>query len=82
LTIFSGLTYGAGFLVNYTEIGGRFSGMVFGLSNTIGTLSGMIFRMFSISLFVKYSLNLSNFKGIIAPYLVGLLTVNVSKKLI
>jgi hypothetical protein len=59
--MFSGLTYGAGFLVNYTEIGGRFSGMVFGLSNTIGTLSGMIFCIFSLSLVVKYSLTLFKF---------------------
>jgi ACS family sodium-dependent inorganic phosphate cotransporter-like MFS transporter 5 len=39
---FSGLTYGSGFLVNYNDVGGAFSGMVFGLSNTIGTLSGII----------------------------------------
>lgn len=51
---FSGLTYGAGFLVNYNDIGGAFSGVVFGISNTIGTVS-----------------------GIVAPYLVSLLTVNV-----
>jgi ACS family sodium-dependent inorganic phosphate cotransporter-like MFS transporter 5 len=50
---FTGLTYGSGFLVNYNDVGGRFSGMVFGISNTIGTLS-----------------------GIVAPYLVGILTKN------
>ena len=52
---FSGLTYGAGFLVNYNDVGGTFSGIVFGISNTIGTIS-----------------------GIVAPYLVGLLTPNVN----
>jgi ACS family sodium-dependent inorganic phosphate cotransporter-like MFS transporter 5 len=39
---FSGLTYGSGFLVNYNDVGGAFSGMVFGISNTIGTLSGIV----------------------------------------
>ena len=52
---FSGFTYGSGFLVNYNDIGGAYAGMVFGISNTIGTVS-----------------------GIVAPYLVGLLTPNVS----
>ena len=52
---FSGLTYGGGFLVNYNDVGGSFAGIVFGLSNTIGTVS-----------------------GIVAPYLVGALTVNVN----
>ena len=49
------MTYGAGFLVNYNDIGGAYSGIVFGISNTIGTVS-----------------------GIIAPYLVGVLTRNVT----
>jgi ACS family sodium-dependent inorganic phosphate cotransporter-like MFS transporter 5 len=39
---FSGLTYGGGFLVNYNDIGGTFAGIVFGLSNTIGTISGIV----------------------------------------
>ena len=39
---FSGLTYGGGFLVNYNDIGGTFAGLVFGLSNTIGTISGIV----------------------------------------
>jgi hypothetical protein len=54
---FSGLTYGSGFLVNYNDVGGAYAGMVFGISNTIGTLS-----------------------GIVAPYLVGALTKNVTIK--
>jgi hypothetical protein len=28
--------------VNYNDIGGAFSGMVFGISNTIGTIAGII----------------------------------------
>jgi len=39
---FSGLTYGGGFLVNYNDIGGTYAGIVFGLSNTIGTISGIV----------------------------------------
>jgi len=38
---FSGLTYGSGFLVAFNDIGGRFSGIVFSVSNTIGMLSGV-----------------------------------------
>jgi ACS family sodium-dependent inorganic phosphate cotransporter-like MFS transporter 5 len=45
---------GAGFLVNINEISGSYSSVLFGISNTFGTIS-----------------------GIVAPYLVGLLTPNV-----
>lgn len=33
---------GAGYLVNINDIAGPFSGIVFGLSNTIATLPGII----------------------------------------
>lgn len=46
--------WGAGHLVNINEISGPFSGIVFGLSNTIATIP-----------------------GIIAPYVVGVITKNV-----
>ena len=51
----SGCAYGAGFMVNYNDVAGPYSGIVFGMVNTIGTIP-----------------------GIIAPYLVGVLTVNVT----
>lgn len=38
---FSGLTYGSGFLVTFNDIGGKFAGIVFSLSNSIGMLSGV-----------------------------------------
>ncbi|RNA04079.1 sialin [Brachionus plicatilis] len=46
--------WGAGHLVNINEISGPFSGIVFGVSNTLATIP-----------------------GIIAPYVVGVLTKNV-----
>lgn len=39
---FTGLSYGSGFLVNANDIGGSYAGLVFGLSNTIGTIPGVI----------------------------------------
>ena len=39
---FSGCGYGAGFMVNYNDIAGSFAGLVFGMSNTPGTVSGII----------------------------------------
>lgn len=50
---FTGCGYGAGFLVNYNDIAGPFSGIVFGIGNTFATIP-----------------------GIIAPYLVGVITKN------
>lgn len=50
---FTGCGYGAGFLVNYNDISGPFSGIVFGIGNSCATIP-----------------------GIIAPYLVGVLTSN------
>lgn len=50
---FTGCGYGAGFLVNYNDIAGSYSGIVFGIGNTFATIP-----------------------GIIAPYLVGLITKN------
>jgi MFS transporter, ACS family, solute carrier family 17 (sodium-dependent inorganic phosphate cotransporter), member 5 len=51
---FSGCAYGAGFLVNYNDIAGAYSAIVFGIGNTFATIP-----------------------GIIAPYLVGIITKNV-----
>lgn len=46
---------GGGFIININEIGGIYSGVLCGVSNSIATLP-----------------------GIIAPYLVGAMTSNVS----
>lgn len=39
---FTGCGYGAGFMVNYNDIAGSFAGLVFGMSNTPGTVSGIV----------------------------------------
>lgn len=39
---FTGCAYGAGFMVNYNDIGGSFAGLSFGMSNTIATTPGFI----------------------------------------
>ena len=51
---FLGCCVGAGYQVNFNEIGGRYSGLLLSVSNTFATIS-----------------------GIVAPYIVGLLTPNV-----
>ncbi len=33
---------GAGYLVNINDVAGPFSGIVFGISNTIGTIPGLL----------------------------------------
>lgn len=45
---------GAGYIVNINEVGGIYSGILFGISNTIGTIPGLI-----------------------APYIVGVITKHV-----
>jgi hypothetical protein len=50
-----GCAAGAGYVVNINEVGGEYSGILFGVSNTIGTLP-----------------------GVIAPYIVGILTTHVN----
>lgn len=52
---FLGFNSGAGYIVNINEVGGVYSGILFGISNTFGTIP-----------------------GIVAPYIVGVLTPNVS----
>ena len=37
---------GAGFIVNVNEVGGVYSGVLFGISNTIGASSGNLFISF------------------------------------
>ena len=51
---FLGLNTGAGFVININEVGGMYSGVLFGISNTFGTIP-----------------------GIVAPYIVGILTTHV-----
>lgn len=55
---FLGCNGGAGFQVNINEIGGNYSGVLFGISNTFATIS-----------------------GILAPYIVGVLTSKVRRDL-
>ena len=38
----SGFQYGGGYLVNFNDIGGRFSGVIYGISNTVGGISSVI----------------------------------------
>ena len=38
----SGLVYGAGYLVSFNDIGGSFSGIIYGLANTIGTSTSIL----------------------------------------
>ena len=52
---FIGMCTGAGYIININEVGGIYSGILFGISNTFATLP-----------------------GIIAPYIVGVLTPNVN----
>jgi ACS family sodium-dependent inorganic phosphate cotransporter-like MFS transporter 5 len=52
---FLGISTGAGFIININEVGGVYSGVLFGVSNTFGTLP-----------------------GILAPYIVSILTSNVT----
>ena len=40
--IFSSVNTGSGYLVNINDIAGPYSGIVFGISNTIGTIPGLI----------------------------------------
>jgi MFS transporter, ACS family, solute carrier family 17 (sodium-dependent inorganic phosphate cotransporter), member 5 len=39
---FSGCNYGAGYLINVNDIGGQYSGIVFGIMNTFATVPGII----------------------------------------
>lgn len=38
----TGAGYGAGFMVNYNDVGGPFAGLIFGMVNTFGTMPGFI----------------------------------------
>lgn len=49
---FSGLTYGSGFLVTFNDISGKFSGIVFSVSNTVGMLSG-VFAPYVVAILTK-----------------------------
>ena len=40
--VLSGFYWSAGPLVNVNDIAGRFSGIVFGIANTFGTIQGII----------------------------------------
>lgn len=40
--ISSGCGYGAGFMVNYNDVAGAYSGLVFGIANTFGTVPGFV----------------------------------------
>lgn len=39
---FTGCTYGAGFMVNYNDVAGPYSGLAFGTANTVGTVPGFV----------------------------------------
>ncbi|RNA24333.1 sialin-like, partial [Brachionus plicatilis] len=39
---FSGFQYGSGYLVNFNDIGGIYSGIIYGVANTIGNLSAFL----------------------------------------
>lgn len=39
---FSGFQYGSGYLVNFNDIGGIYSGIIYGVANTIGNLSAVL----------------------------------------
>ena len=48
----SACTYGAGFLVSYNDIAGVYSGIVFSIANTLGTIPGFI-APYAVSLLTK-----------------------------
>jgi hypothetical protein len=52
---FSGLMYGAGYMVTFNDISGIYAGIVYGVANTIGLTT-----------------------AVLAPFLVGIITTNVS----
>lgn len=51
-----GVNHSAGFCINIMDVAGQYAGILFGISNTIGTIP-----------------------GVVAPYLVGLITPRVSR---
>lgn len=50
----SGIANGAGFMLNFYDIGGRFAGLLFGLASSIGTLA-VILASLSLDLFSSLS---------------------------
>lgn len=75
--VFSGCAYGCGFLVNYNDIAGSFSGIVFGKYNQlVNNYFCILFKVI-----FKCSSGIANtfatVPGIAAPYLVSIITKNV-----
>jgi hypothetical protein len=56
----SGFQYGGGYLVNFNDIGGPFSGVIYGLANTIGGIS-TIFLPFLIGFVAKNVISLFHY---------------------
>lgn len=42
ISIESGCQYGGGYLVNFNDIGGKYSGVVYGIAHTIGGAAAVI----------------------------------------
>jgi hypothetical protein len=42
LKILRGFTHGGGYTVNINDVGGKYSGVLFGISNTFATIPGFI----------------------------------------
>ncbi len=74
---FLGLATGGGYIININEVGGIYSGVLFGISNTFGSIPGN-FKFISWFWNFKFIILIWK-KGSLAPYLVSLLTTNVSK---
>ena len=76
---FRGLTYGSGFLVTFNDIGGKFAGIVFSLSNTIGMLSG-VFSPYVVAILTTHVIYLFRLKFVSTSRFLTLYNLNRKPK--